>query len=380
MVSDWVWETDQDWRLVFLATRDGTLLGSPTKDFIGKRLFDLGQFIDNHDRPRARWPQPRQRAAFHDALFRARGADAVERVFLVSAVPIFGERDGAFEGFRGSASDVTDRRAAEADAQAYRRQLEATLVELKDRNEELSRALEAAKAGATAKSEFLAMMSHELRTPLNAVIGFSEVMELEAFGPLGNPRYGEYVRDILGSGRYLLSLINDILDLVKLDGGHMEIRREPIALLDAVEDCRRLVSEQARRKSIDIRVDIAAGLKVHADQKRLRQMLLNIFSNAVKFTPDGGSVDLHAGADSMVSLDCRDTGIGIPADQIEAVFEPFRQVDSSLARKFDGTGLGLAISRSIAEQHGGSLTLVSEPGVGTTVTVRLPAAAPAQNA
>jgi len=373
VVSDWVWESDRDWRIGFLATRDGSLLGQPTEAITGRSLFDLGRFLVNPERPGLRLPQPRQRAAFHDALFAARQTDGTERLFLVSAVPIFGEQDGLFEGFRGSASDVTDRLAAEADARAYRLQLENTLAELKARNQELSRALDAANAAATAKSEFLAMMSHELRTPLNAVIGFSEVMEMEAFGPVGHANYKGYVGDILQSGRFLLSMINEILDLVKLESGRMELFKEPLDLADTVRGCQRLVAEQARRKSIEIRVDIPPGLRVLADPKRLRQLLLNVLSNAVKFTPDGGRVEIGAEAGAMVAIHCRDNGIGIPADKLDLVFEPFRQVDSSLARKHEGTGLGLPIARSIAEKHGGSLTLVSEPGAGTTVTARLPA-------
>lgn len=374
VVSDWVWESDRDWRIGFLATRDGSLLGRPTEAMTGSSLFDLGRFVPNPERPNVRLPQPRQRAAFHDALFSARHADGSERYFLVSAVPIFGEQDGLFEGFRGSAADVTDRLAAEADARAYRGQLEATLAELKARNQELSTALDAANAAATAKSEFLAMMSHELRTPLNAVIGFSEVMEMEAFGPIGHDNYKGYVGDILQSGRFLLSMINEILDLVKLESGHMELFKEVLDVQEAVRGCQRLVAEQARRKSIEISIEIPRGVRVLADPKRLRQLVLNILSNAVKFTPEGGRVEITAEAGPMVSIHCRDTGIGIPEDKLDLVFEPFRQVDSSLARKHEGTGLGLPIARSIAEHHGGQLTLVSAPDQGTTVTVRLPAA------
>ncbi len=374
VVSDWVWETGPDGRLTFLASRDGTLLGRPTDQHLGGSIFEMGRFATNPAHPRLRLPHPRLRAAFHDALYLAEAADGRQYSFLMSAVPIFAEQDGAFEGFRGSASDVTDRLEAEADARAYRSRLEATLEELKARNAQLQEALSAAQAAATAKSEFLAMMSHELRTPLNAIIGFSEVMDMAAFGPLGNDTYKGYAGDILSSGRHLLSLINDILDLVKLEAGQMELQRERIEMGAVVDACRRLVSEQARRKQIAIDVDVPPGLFVMADPRRLRQLWLNILSNAVKFTPDRGSIRLWAEAGEKVRVYCRDTGIGIPPDKLEMVFEPFRQVDSSLARKHEGTGLGLPISRSIAEQHGGTLTLESEPQVGTTLILALPAA------
>lgn len=267
--------------------------------------------------------------------------------------------------------DIERLRAAESALTALASGLEA---QVQVRTAELETALVRAESGTRAKSEFLAMMSHELRTPLNAVIGFSEVMEMEAFGPIGHDNYKGYVGDILQSGRFLLSMINEILDLVKLESGHMELFKEPLDVQEAVRGCQRLVAEQARRKSIEISVEMPRGIRVLADPKRLRQLLLNILSNAVKFTPEGGRVEITAEAGPMVSIHCRDTGIGIPQDKLDLVFEPFRQVDSSLARKHEGTGLGLPIARSIAEHHGGQLTLVSAPDQGTTVTVRLPAA------
>ena len=384
VVSDWVWECDRDWRLVFVATRDGTLLGRPAEAVKGTGLFELGRFVADRDRPAARLPRPRQRAAFYDVLFAAVDAAGGERLFRMSAVPIFSEQDGLFEGFRGSASDVTDRVSAEADAAAYRAQLEATLAALKERNRQLDEALQAANAAAAAKSEFLAMMSHELRTPLNAVIGFSEVMEMEAFGPLGHDKYKGYVVDVLQSGRFLLSLINDILDLVKFESGRMDLHPEPVDVLAVASECVGFVREQAIRKSVVIDLAVRPGIVVRADAKRLRQLLLNLLSNAVKFTPEGGRIDLTAAAETdgdgrpTVAIVCRDTGIGIAAEHLDMVFEPFRQADSSLARKHEGTGLGLPIARSIAERHGGSLTLASTVGIGTTATLRLPAGSDVQ--
>lgn len=233
----------------------------------------------------------------------------------------------------------------------------------------LGKAAEASKA----KSEFLASMSHELRTPLNAVIGFSDAMVLEVFGPLAE-RYKNYASDIRSSGAHLLSLINDVLDLTRLDAGQAELREEAFDLGELVSECLRMVLNQAEKGGTVISADLADDLPaLKADRRRIKQVLVNLLSNAVKFTPSGGWVKVCAqvtGAGLVLSV--ADSGIGIAPEDIPKALEVFGQVDSSLARKYEGTGLGLPLSKQLMELHGGSLSLESQVNVGTTVTVIVP--------
>jgi signal transduction histidine kinase len=232
-----------------------------------------------------------------------------------------------------------------------------------------SRQLEAASRH---KSEFLANMSHELRTPLNAVIGFSEVLAQGMFGDI-NEKQTEYLQDILESGRHLLSLINDILDLSKIEAGRMELEPADFDLPSAIDNALILVRERASRRGITLgsTIDARLGL-IHGDERKVKQVLLNLLSNALKFTPEGGRIDVGAGLhDAVAEVSVADTGIGIaPADQ-EAVFEEFRQVGTA-EKRAEGTGLGLALSRKFIELHGGKIWVQSEVGRGSTFTFTLP--------
>ncbi|NFV81740.1 ATP-binding protein [Magnetospirillum aberrantis] len=250
------------------------------------------------------------------------------------------------------------------------------ITDLKVGEEELRKAKAQAESAAQAKSDFLAAMSHELRTPLNAIIGFSDTMVSGVFGEVENPRYREYVRDIYNSGQHLLSLINDILDLSKIEAGAMEVDRHPLDLGPVVERALSMTRDSALANGLRLSVRLPDDLPpVAADERRLLQVLLNLLSNAVKFTPEGGSVTLSATIeDNMVALRVRDTGIGITAEDIPRAFEAFGQIDSSRSRRFPGSGLGLPLSRKLTEMLGGSLCIDSQPGKGTTVTVRVPAA------
>ena len=232
-----------------------------------------------------------------------------------------------------------------------------------------SRQLEAASRH---KSEFLANMSHELRTPLNAIIGFSEVLAERMFGDV-NDKQAEYLQDILESGRHLLSLINDILDLSKIEAGHMELEPADFDLPSAIDNALTLVRERATRRGITLgsTIDERLGL-IHGDERKVKQVLLNLLSNALKFTPEGGRIDVGARLqDGVAEVSVADTGIGIaPVDQ-EAVFEEFRQV-GAVERKAEGTGLGLALARKFVELHGGRIWVQSEVGRGSTFTFKLP--------
>ncbi|HXP77915.1 MAG TPA: HAMP domain-containing sensor histidine kinase [Stellaceae bacterium] len=238
----------------------------------------------------------------------------------------------------------------------------------------LARAHADAEAASRAKSEFLANMSHELRTPLNAIIGFAEVIERETFGPTGQ-RYREYAGDIHGSGRHLLQVINDILDLAKVEAGQMllhEARLDPALVM---QGCVRLIKPRASKSNVRINTAFDPNLPVLlADEARLRQIGLNLLSNAVKFTKAGGRVSISTGLDRNggIVIAVTDTGIGMTADEIAIALEPFQQVTSSLSRTNEGTGLGLPLTKTLVELHSGRLDIASVPGRGTTVTVTFP--------
>ena len=223
------------------------------------------------------------------------------------------------------------------------------------------------------KSEFLANMSHELRTPLNAIIGFSEVLLQRMFGEL-NAKQDEYLNDVLSSGRHLLSLINDILDLSKVEAGRMELDLARFDLPQAVQDTRVLVRERAMRHGIDVRLDVDDRLGPFvADERKVKQVLLNLLSNAVKFTEEGGRIEIRATpTDGGVEISVSDTGIGIAAENQELIFEEFRQVGGDYAHKREGTGLGLALARRFVELHGGRIWVKSQLGHGSTFTFSLP--------
>jgi signal transduction histidine kinase len=239
----------------------------------------------------------------------------------------------------------------------------------------LQRAKEAAEIASRSKTEFLANMSHELRTPLNAIIGFSDILLRQLFGPIGQERYAEYARDIHDSGQHLLNLINDVLDIAKIEVNKVELAEAPVDVPDVVDACLRLMRDRAIAAGVTIEVAMPETLPdLNGDDRRLKQILLNLVSNAVKFTPPGGKVELRVEADaSGFRFIVADTGIGIAKADIATALTPFGQIDSSLARRYEGTGLGLPLARSMAELHGGRLDIESEPGTGTTVTVSLPA-------
>jgi two-component system, cell cycle sensor histidine kinase PleC len=229
-----------------------------------------------------------------------------------------------------------------------------------------------------AKSKFLANMSHELRTPLNAIIGFSEIMESGMFGPLGTEKYDEYCRDIRESGKYLLDVINDVLDMSKIEAGRMRLSRETLDLDRLLGEATRVVSGRAEEKSISLVPHVQSGICMVADRRAVKQIVLNLLSNAVKFTPDGGRIQLRGRVcGSSVTIAIADSGIGIPADALKRLGRPFEQVESQLTKSHQGSGLGLAISKSLTELQGGSLQIRSKPGVGTLVLIRLPIEGPA---
>jgi len=240
----------------------------------------------------------------------------------------------------------------------------------------LQRALDEAEIANRAKSEFLANMSHELRTPLNAIIGFSELIETQAFGEIGNARYTEYAGDIRDSGQHLLALINDILDLSKIEAGRMDLVEERMVVGEVIEASMRIIRERAQAARLKLVAEIPDNMPtLFADERAIKQILLNLLSNAVKFTEPGGTVTIaaHVAPAGEIAFTVADTGVGMTAMEIKKALSPFGQVDSSLARKHEGTGLGLPLARSMTEVHGGTFAIESEEGKGTTATVTMPA-------
>jgi two-component system, cell cycle sensor histidine kinase PleC len=251
--------------------------------------------------------------------------------------------------------------------------LERQTDELADLAEKYAEEKTRAEEANQTKSKFLANMSHELRTPLNAIIGFSEIMEAAMFGPLGVDKYREYSRDIRESGRYLLDVINDILDMSKIEAGGIHLHPEIVQLDHIVADSLRVVLGRANEKRLTLRSNFAAGIQLKADRRALKQIALNLLSNAVKFTPDGGAVTVRGRTHRRhVTIAIEDNGIGIPKDALHKLGRPFEQVESQLTKRHQGSGLGLAIAKSLTELHGGRMRIRSVLGTGTMVVVRLP--------
>jgi two-component system cell cycle sensor histidine kinase PleC len=280
-----------------------------------------------------------------------------------------------------TAADITAIKRKEAERQRATERLHVTITELEDREERLSLlarkyevAMTRAEAANQAKSEFLANMSHELRTPLNAINGFSEIMAGEMFGALGDARYKGYAADILKSGQHLLSLINDILDMAKIEAGKLTLHYEKVSLKEVVEDATRLMRGKIQEAGLNLLVDAPEMPEIDADYRGLKQVVLNLISNAVKFTPEGGDivVALSREDDDRVRVAVTDTGIGIAEKDLDRLARPFEQVEGQHSKTTQGTGLGLALTKSLIELHGGELTIASEPGRGTTVGFVLP--------
>ena len=262
---------------------------------------------------------------------------------------------GCVTGYVGVAQDITERKWHE---------------------QELEAARYAAEVANRAKSRFVATMSHELRTPLNAIMGFIELAHSETFGPIGDHRYLEHAEDARLSAQHLLSLINDILDISKIEAGKMQLDLLPVSVGRVIDSSIRLVNRDIRKRELTLNVDLAAGIpNVRADERAKNQILVNVLSNAAKFTPVGGAISIRGvERDGGVAIIVADTGAGIAADKIGRAIEPFEQLDDRLCRCHEGTGLGLTIVKKLVDLHGGRLTIESEVGRGTVVTVQLPVA------
>jgi two-component system, cell cycle sensor histidine kinase PleC len=291
-------------------------------------------------------------------------------------------------GYVSVGTDITNIKRHEEKLMESERRLMATVADLRHSQQKLERQAEEvadlaekyaeektrAEEANQAKSKFLANMSHELRTPLNAIIGFSEIMESSMFGPLGSDKYREYCSDIHQSGQYLLDVINDILDMSKIEAGRIRLDAEPVDLEPFLNDAMRVVAGRANDKRLKLTARIRRDISLTADHRLLKQIILNLLSNAVKFTPEGGRITIRARATAggWVSVSIADTGIGIPEHALARLARPFEQVESQLTKSHQGSGLGLAIAKSLTELHQGTMRIRSTPGRGTMVLLRLP--------
>jgi PAS domain S-box-containing protein len=347
--SDWMWETDAEFNLQMVTHRISNVLGFSPHELIGKNLMSM---VSSEPLRQALRRRMERLSPFRDQPFDAEDNTGRRKLFVMSAAPVFDKADGSLKGYRGAATDIT---------------------ELTRREESLRTAKEAAEIASRAKSHFLANMSHELRTPLNAIIGFTDVMRMGLLGPVENPEYRSYVSDIHGSAQRLLEVINDILDMSKIEAGGIRLAPEEVDLDTVLSDSLRVVSQKANEKTLKLVSQIDPAILLTADRRALKQIALNLLSNAVKFTPEGGSVTVrgHVRGDAVV-IAIEDNGIGIPKNALRKLGRPFEQVESQLTKKYQGSGLGLAIAKSLTEMHGGAMRIRSALGKGTSVVVRLP--------
>ena len=350
--SDWIWETGPDGRLTYVSNRMAQVLARDHDRLVGATLRQAA------GRPRrsGTWRQVAEvmasRQTLHEVLVPVAARQGT-MWWLLTARPLFAA-DGSFRGYRGVGKDVT-----------ARRQSEITVLKAK----------EAAERESKTKSEFLAVMSYELRTPLNAIVGFSQMLAEAKQGPHTNPNYAEYARSIHQSGRHLESLINDILDITRFERGNMSLVEQDLDLVELVEVCLKMCRQIATENRVTL-VDNHGFTRVEVmgDLTRLRQILINLVTNAIKFSPPDSDVEVAVDrlADGRAAVIVSDHGIGIDPATLERVFEPFAQVDGGFSRRFGGLGLGLAIARRLARLHGGDIVITSNLHKGTVARLILP--------
>ncbi|MEQ8603677.1 MAG: PAS domain-containing sensor histidine kinase [Marivibrio sp.] len=354
VASDWFWEMDESLRFSYFSDTLTLETGIEARDLLGKSRREMAAGRPDDPLWRDHLDDLENRRAFYDFRYPYDRPDGRTLVISSSGIPIFDET-GAFKGYRGVGSNVTEE--AETQRSLYEAKLQAEFAN-------------------RAKSEFIANVSHELRTPLNAILGFTDIMRDELFGPIGVPRYKQYLSDIHTSAAHLLSIINMILDLSKIEAGKFELDEQEVDLPACIGGAIELIRPMARERSTDIRFEANPEVThLLADERALRQMLLNLLSNAIKFSEAGQEirVDIEPAATGEVVVRVVDKGAGIPADKLDLVTQPFGHTESSMSKSYEGSGLGLAITRRLIELHGGRLEIESAVGDGTTVRLAFPA-------
>lgn len=361
--SDWLWESDENHQFVYYSPSLTKHFGYTVHPAIGRTRSELAGIIGadpDTEETRQKWAaheadQVAQRP-FRDFQYAFRKS-SMEIVHATISGDPFYDPSGKFLGYRGIGRDITQR------------------VQAIEHGREMQRERDVAVTANSVTNQFLATMSHELRTPLNAILGFSEVMMEQLFGPMENRKYHEYATDIFDSARHLLSIVEDLLNVSRLDVSDANLDLEPMLGRQFVADIVRMTRSLASGRDLQLLNDIPDSRFVfHADQRALRQVMFNLISNSIKFTERGGEIELicRQAADGSTEIVVRDNGCGIREADLPRVFEPFHTVDPRIAKKQPGTGLGLWICKRIVEAHHGEIDIESEVGIGTTVTIRLP--------
>jgi PAS domain S-box-containing protein len=351
--TDWFWEIDEELRFTYLSPSFRRIFDDDPANYLGKRRSEIA--AESQKESACRFEQLLwQKEPFAHVRYSFAKDSGEVRYVSISGKPLFG-LDGTFQGYRGSGRDVTVEVRAEKG---------------------LRNALSEAEAGNRAKSEFLSHMSHELRTPLNAIIGFADMMRMQIRGDLGNAEYREDAASIHGAGHHLLSLINDLLDLSRLDAGKNELDLAECHPASIVTSATVMLRQSADNSGISLQVRNELEVTAWLEERAFKQVVINLISNAIKFTKPGGivRVELDQASDGTLVLLVSDTGTGISLDEIENVLRPFERARGARESAAEGTGLGLPISKALVEAHGGTLTIQSEQGVGTRVEVRIPEA------
>jgi PAS domain S-box-containing protein len=350
--TDWLWETDENLCVTYVSDRFQAVTGIDPASYMGRSRKEFSK--ENTTKPK--WIKHlsdlENQLPFRNFTQDVTTPDGRRLIVSSSAQPVF-DGNGTFLGYRGTATDITDQRLTE---------------------EARDEALREAEMANRAKSEFLATMSHEFRTPLNAILGFSELIRAQYFGPLGSDNYRGYADDIHQSGEHMLALINDVLDMAAIEAGKRVLSFERCSVPELVAEAVRNLEIAARESKIEVISSLPEELPaLEADVRSVRQILLNLLSNAIKFTPPDGQVEISADVkDDRLILTIRDTGIGIPEEQLANIAKPFSKLQNDPHIAQDGTGLGLSIVDSLVAAHSGALTIKSKTGAGTTVSVSLP--------